>query len=58
MEAIHIGYPRGYKLEAIDHLPPETIARAGEEDLATTKVYDQRRLPQVGRGSHPISGHR
>jgi hypothetical protein len=25
---------RGYKLEEIDHLPPETTARAGESDLA------------------------
>ena len=33
-EAIHSGRARGYKLKEIDHLPPETIARAGEGDLA------------------------
>ena len=42
---------RGYKLEEIDHLPPETIARAGEGDLAALKTYDERRLSRVGRGS-------
>jgi hypothetical protein len=34
----------------IDHLPPETIARAGE-DLAALKTFDERRLSRVGRGS-------
>jgi 2-dehydropantoate 2-reductase len=43
-EAIRIGQARGYKLEEIDHLPPETIARAGEGDAAALKTYDQRRL--------------
>jgi hypothetical protein len=50
-EAIRIGQARGYKLEEIDHLPPETIARAGEGDLAALKTYDERRLSRVGRGS-------
>ena len=50
-EAIRIGQARGYKLEEIDHLPPETIARAGEGDLAALKIYDERRLSRVGRGS-------
>jgi 2-dehydropantoate 2-reductase len=50
-EAIQIGRARGYKLEEIDHLPPERIARAGEGDLAALKTYDERRLPRVGRGS-------
>ena len=50
-EAIRIGEARGYKLEEIDHLPPETIARAGEGDLAALKTYDERRLSRVGRGS-------
>src|SRR5580693_120681 len=49
-EAIRIGQARGYKLEEIDHLPPETIARAGEGDLAALKIYDERRLSRVGRG--------
>ena len=42
---------RGYKLEDIDHLPPETIARAGEGDAVALKTYDERRLSRVGRGS-------
>ena len=50
-EAIGIGQARGYRLEEIDHLPPETIARAGEGDLAALKIYDERRLSRVGRGS-------
>ena len=50
-EAIRIGQARGYKLEEIDHLPPETIARAGEGDPAALKTYDERRLSRVGRGS-------
>jgi 2-dehydropantoate 2-reductase len=32
-EAIRIGQARGYKLEEIDHLPLQTIARAGEAIL-------------------------
>src|SRR6202022_1410683 len=35
----------------IDHLPPETIARAGKGDAAALKTYDERRLSRVGRGS-------
>ncbi|MGC2199228.1 MAG: ketopantoate reductase C-terminal domain-containing protein, partial [Stellaceae bacterium] len=35
----------------IDHLPPETIARAGEGDAAALRIYDERRLSRVGRGS-------
>ena len=50
-QAIRIGQARGYKLEEIDHLPPETIARAGEGDAAALKTYDERRLSRVGRGS-------
>jgi 2-dehydropantoate 2-reductase len=50
-EAIRIGQARGYKLEEIDHLPPETIACAGEGDAAALKTYDERRLSRVGRGS-------
>ena len=36
-EAIRIGEARGYKLEEIDHLPSETIARAGEAILKRSK---------------------
>jgi len=50
-EAIRIGQARGYRLEEIDHLSPETIARAGEGDAAALKIYDERRLSRVGRGS-------
>ena len=50
-EAIRIGEARGYRLEEIDHLPSETIARAGEGDAAALRVYDERRLSRVGRGS-------
>jgi 2-dehydropantoate 2-reductase len=50
-EAIRIGQARGYRLEEIDHLPPETIARAGEGDAAALNIYDERRLSRVGRGS-------
>jgi hypothetical protein len=32
-EAIRIGQARGYRLEEIDHLPPETIARASDIDV-------------------------
>src|SRR5246500_2596324 len=45
------GEARGYRLEEVDHLPPETIARAGEGDAAALKIYDERRLSRVGRGS-------
>ena len=31
-EAIRVGQAQGYRLEEILHLPPETIARAGEGD--------------------------
>jgi 2-dehydropantoate 2-reductase len=58
-EAIRIGQARGYRLEEIDHLPPETIARAGEGDAAALKTYDERRLvadrPRLAR-SAPLDG--
>ena len=44
---------RGYKLEEIDHLPPETIARAGEGDLGALRTDDERRLFRVDRGERP-----
>jgi hypothetical protein len=49
-EAIRIRQARGHKLEEIDHLPPEAIARAGEGDLDALKTYDERRLSRVERG--------
>jgi 2-dehydropantoate 2-reductase len=43
-EAIRVGQALGYKLEEIDHLPPETIARAGEGDVEALARYDRQRL--------------
>jgi 2-dehydropantoate 2-reductase len=43
-EAIRIGEALGYKLEEIDHLPPEIIARAGEGDVEAVARYDAQRL--------------
>jgi 2-dehydropantoate 2-reductase len=43
-EAIRVGQALGYKLEEIDHLPPETIARAGEGDVEALARYDAQRL--------------
>src|SRR5262250_836994 len=50
-EAIRVGQAHGYELEEILHLPPETIARAGEGDAEALRIYDERRLSRVGRGS-------
>ena len=36
-EAIRVGQALGYQLEEILHLPPETIARAGEGDAAAMR---------------------
>ena len=49
-EAIRIGEALGYKLEEINHLPPEVIARAGEGDAEALARYDDRVLTQP-RGS-------
>jgi 2-dehydropantoate 2-reductase len=54
-EAIRVGQALGYQLEEIYHLPPETIARAGEGDAAATKVWDEHRLEEArkpGGGAH------
>jgi 2-dehydropantoate 2-reductase len=39
-EAIRIGLALGYKLEEINHLPPELIARAGEGDRDALARYE------------------
>jgi len=39
-EAIRIGQALGYKLEEINHLPPELIARAGEGDRDALAHYE------------------
>jgi 2-dehydropantoate 2-reductase len=49
-EAIRIGEALGYKLEEINHLPPEVIARAGEGDPDAIARFDDRVLTQP-RGS-------
>jgi 2-dehydropantoate 2-reductase len=49
-EAIRIGQALGYKLEEVNHLPPEVIARAGEGDPEALARYDDRVLTQR-RGS-------
>jgi 2-dehydropantoate 2-reductase len=48
-EAIRVGQAHGYQLEEILHLPPETIARAGEGDEAAIRAYDERRLEDSAR---------
>jgi hypothetical protein len=48
-EAIRIGQARGYKLEEIDHLPPETIARAAKGELAALL-----RPAYLGNGRKPV----
>ena len=58
-EAIRVGQALGYQLEEILHLPPETIARAGEGDAAATKACDEQRFKDSGRtaaGQRPSMG--
>jgi 2-dehydropantoate 2-reductase len=43
-EAIRVGQAQGYQLEEILHLPPETIARAGEGDEAAIQACDEQRF--------------
>ncbi len=51
-EAIRVGQALGYALEDILHMPPETIARAGEGDPEATRLVDQHRMADVGGGEH------
>jgi 2-dehydropantoate 2-reductase len=48
-EAIRVGQALGYELEEISHMLPETIARAGEGDVAATKAVDDHRLAEANR---------
>ncbi len=41
-EAIRIGQALGFKLEEVNHLPPEIIAGAGEGDPASLERYEER----------------
>lgn len=50
-EAIRVGQAHGYQLEEILHLPPETIARAGEGDEAATRACDEQRFKDAKRTS-------
>jgi 2-dehydropantoate 2-reductase len=43
-EAIRVGQAQGFALEEILHLPPETIARAGEGDEEAMRACDERRF--------------
>jgi len=49
-EAIRVGQALGYHLEDILHLPPETIARAGEGDPAATRTVDEHLLAERAKG--------
>jgi 2-dehydropantoate 2-reductase len=58
-EAIRIGQALGYELEEILHIPPETIARAGEGDEAAMRACDEQRIKDSGRtaaGQRPSMG--
>jgi 2-dehydropantoate 2-reductase len=58
-EAIRVGQALGYELEEILHLPPETIARAGEGDAEATRATDAQRFKDSGRtaaGQKPSMG--
>ncbi|MGQ0681148.1 ketopantoate reductase family protein [Bradyrhizobium sp.] len=50
-EAIRVGQAQGYQLEEILHLPPETIARAGEGDEAAMQACDAQRFKDGKRTS-------
>src|SRR5215472_14462105 len=58
-EAIRVGQALGYELEEILHLPPETIARAGEGDEGAMRTCDAQRFKDSGRtaaGQRPSMG--
>ncbi|HEY1797250.1 MAG TPA: 2-dehydropantoate 2-reductase [Stellaceae bacterium] len=57
-EAIRIGQARGYKLEEVDHLPPDLIARAGEGDAEALKKYDDHKAssPRGASDQRPSMG--
>jgi 2-dehydropantoate 2-reductase len=54
-EAIRVGQAHGYQLEEILHLPPETIALAGEGDEAAMRACDEQRFTD---GKRTASGQR
>lgn len=50
-EAIRVGQKLGHRLGEMHHLDPEIIARAGENDPAAKKAYDENRLGSISKGS-------
>jgi len=50
-EAIRVGQALGYALEEILHLPPDTIARAGEGDEAAMGTYVEQRFKDAKKTS-------
>src|SRR5207245_10015335 len=52
---IRVGQAHGYQLEEILHLPPETIAHAGEGDEAAMRACDEQRFKD---GKHTSSEQR
>src|SRR6202167_3678992 len=54
-EAIRVGHAHGYQLEDILHLPPETIARAGEGDAVAEQTCDAQRFKD---SAHTAAGQR
>src|SRR5882724_3913307 len=50
-EAIRVGQALGYTLEEILHVPPETIARAGEGDEAAMGTYVEQRFKDAKKTS-------
>jgi 2-dehydropantoate 2-reductase len=54
-EAIRVGQAHGFALEEVLHLPPETIARAGEGDEAAMRAHDAQRFKDAG---HTSAGQR
>src|SRR5499427_4963902 len=58
-EAIRVGQAHGYELEEVLHLPPETIARAGEGDGDAMRACDEQRFKDAKRtagGQRPSMG--
>jgi 2-dehydropantoate 2-reductase len=54
-EAIRVGQGLGYRFDEVMHIDPETIARAGEGDVAAKAAYDAHRLAEAnkpGGGAH------
>jgi 2-dehydropantoate 2-reductase len=50
-EAIRVGQALGYALEEILHVPPDTIARAGEGDEAAMGTYVEQRFKDAKKTS-------